>query len=43
MKKVVKGKTFFENRQALADKGIKSKPIDKDKFFGTKRLGKAVK
>ena len=29
-----KGKTFFQNKKALADKGIKSKPIDKDKFFG---------
>tara|TARA_B100000427_G_scaffold216336_1_gene180711 strand:- start:282 stop:413 length:132 start_codon:yes stop_codon:yes gene_type:complete len=29
-----KGKTFFENRRDLANKGIKSKPINKDKFFG---------
>lgn len=33
-----KGKTFFQNRRDLADRGIKSKPIDKDKFFGKKKV-----
>tara|TARA_R110002153_G_scaffold15852_1_gene56414 strand:+ start:1677 stop:2270 length:594 start_codon:yes stop_codon:yes gene_type:complete len=30
------GNTFFQNRAELSRKGIKSKPIDKDKFFGKK-------
>jgi hypothetical protein len=29
-----KGKSFHQNRRDLANKGITSKPIDKNKFFG---------
>lgn len=34
IRRVTQGKTFFENRRDLIEKGVKSKPINKDKFFG---------
>jgi hypothetical protein len=33
-----KGKTFFQGFNDRKNKGIKSKPIDKDKFFGKKKV-----
>ena len=32
---MTQGKSFHQNRTDLANRGIKSKPIDKDKFFST--------
>ena len=32
---MAQGKSFHQNRTDLANRGIKSKPIDKDKFFST--------
>ena len=37
------GKTFFQGYNDRKAKGIKSKPIDKDRFFGKKKEPEKVK